>query len=80
MKPQANQRLIESLEEVMQSSKHAEGLTVTEMCAITGHRSDWVHQRLSRLKAEGKLEVARAPREAIDGSSRLVPVYRIKKP
>lgn len=70
--------LVKSLEDVMRASRHAEGMTMKELIQVSGHREEWIRERLVKLMEAGKLEAGRALRPAIDGTMRPIPVYKLK--
>lgn len=51
--------------------------TKNEIVAASGLSEGMVTQRLMGLKREGRLEVVRVKREAIDGNMRSAPAYRV---
>jgi hypothetical protein len=77
-KPIVQRKLLQSLEDVMRKSRHAEGMTMKELRQVTGHREEWLRDRLMKLLEAGKLEPGRALRPAIDGTMRPIPVYKLK--
>lgn len=56
----------------------ARGHSQTELREMTGLGKIQVHERLLRLKAEGRLHVGRKIITALDGSQRSVPAYWIE--
>jgi predicted transcriptional regulator len=69
--------LLGSLAALLHESRGAEGMTTGEIEAARG----WTHaktlQALKRAQKAGRLVPGRAPRPAIDGTMRPVPVYRL---
>jgi len=74
--------LDEWLAELERLSKRAEGggITTQELCEATGRGVGWVRRRLHQAQRQGRLEVVRVYRTAIDGVPRHVPAYRLGKP
>lgn len=56
----------------------AEWQSVSDLAAQTGAHVDDIRQRLNHYKREGRLEMRRVTREAIDGTMRQIPVYRVR--
>jgi hypothetical protein len=60
-------------------SKHTgEGQSVADLSRATKIPIGRIRERLRLLSYEGRLEVGKQCSLAIDGSTRLVPIYRIK--
>lgn len=79
------EELLEALRQALQDGQqagqdeHAAGaLTVAELSDALGWYAEKVRQRLRVLKAQDAIEVLKVHREAIDGSRRVSPAYRIK--
>ena len=53
--------------------------TVREMVADTGLAETRIHKALQAFQAQGRLTVYRVRRQAIDGTSKVVPAYSITK-
>lgn len=56
----------------------AEWQSVADLAASIGTTPQDIRARLTHAKREGRLEMTRVCREAIDGSMRLIPVYRVR--
>lgn len=74
--------LVEALREAAQpGSSDVEGaLTVAEMAACTNRGEKYVRDNIRKLLAEGKAELVRIPRTAIDGRLQNLPAYRLVRP
>ncbi len=66
-----------ALQEAMKPSE-AGGQTVRDLCEATGMGEQAIRPLIAKLRAQGRLVVARVQREAIDGARRWVPVYSLK--
>ena len=75
--------LLQALQAALQEAQQAEAegadgaLTARELTDVLGWYSGRVHRWLRTLKDQGKLEVIKVHREAVDGSSRVSPAYRL---
>lgn len=66
-----------ALQEAMRPTE-AGGQTVRELAEATGMSDKAIRSLIAKLQAQGRVVVARAQREAIDGTRRWVPVYSLK--
>lgn len=66
-----------ALQEAMRPTE-AGGQTVRDLSAATGMNEKSIRPLIAKLQAQGRVVVARAQREAIDGTRRWVPVYSLK--
>jgi hypothetical protein len=67
-----------ALEEASKYSPGAVGLSTNELRDLWNVSVDMGYVILKRLKKQGKLVVAHAKRETVDGRMVSVPVYRLK--
>lgn len=74
--------LVEALRQAAQpgSPDVAGALTVVEMAARTGRGEKYVRDNIRKLMSEGRAEMVRIPRAAIDGRMQNLPAYRLVKP
>lgn len=73
--------LLKALQDALEQAgnEHADGaMTVSELADELGWYRNKVLRFLKSLKAQGKLEVIKVHREALDGSQRVSPAYRFK--
>lgn len=61
-----------------QIARGDDGMSVAEMMDATGRCDRTVRNSLRRMIAGKRVIVGRATRPAIDGTMRVVPVYRVK--
>ncbi len=54
--------------------------TVSELADAMGIDARAVRIRIAKLSKQGRIVVGRESRQAIDGSFRAIPVYRLKEP
>lgn len=74
--------IISAIRETFRRSPDAKATgaaTVNELHRSTGWARSKVCNALLALKAAGRLEMVRVPREALDGRVSMVPAYRVKK-
>lgn len=74
--------LIDALRKAAEpGSSDTEGaLTVAEMAARTNRCEKYVRDNIRKMLAEGRAELVRIPRTAIDGRLQNLPAYRLVKP
>lgn len=74
--------LIEALRQAAApGSPDIEGaLTVAEMATRTNRGEKYVRDNIRKMLAEGRAELVRIPRTAIDGRLQNLPAYRLVKP
>ncbi len=70
--------LLDALKQALAKPEHGDASTVADIVAATGQHEKRVRDGLRLVMAEGRLEVVKVFRPAIDGRMAKVAGYRIK--
>lgn len=70
--------LLDALRVALEKPSEGDGITVVELANTMKCAEEKVRRTLRVIAGQGRLEVSRVRRPAIDGRLMLVPAYRIK--
>lgn len=77
----ADDKTLKSIEEALAALRKVasdKGDSVRDLARKMGRHPRWIQERLAEARHRGLLETGRSHREAIDGTMRMVTVYRVK--